>query len=242
MELTKLDSPFLRYLIDLGACPGDRLPALADISRELGVSIGKLREQLEVARSLGLVSVRPRLGIQREPFNFAQSLLNSVLFSQAMGESTFEQYSRLRQVVEVGFWDEAVRLLTVEDKEKLRLLVSQAWTKLRGDPIHVPTNEHRDLHLTIFSRLENPFVQGILATYWDAYEASELTRFVSYTYWIDVWTYHERIVEALCQNDYELGRQLLIEHFSLLRGLPEAALDLSSAGAQSLLSSEGENE
>jgi hypothetical protein len=39
-----------------------------------------------------------------------------------------------------------------------------------------------------------------------------------------VWTYHERIVEALCDNDFALGRRLLIEHFSLLRPVPEAAL------------------
>jgi DNA-binding FadR family transcriptional regulator len=240
MQLARLDSPFLRYLIETEAAPGERLPALAEISREMGVSVGKLREQLEVARTLGLVSVRPRLGIQREPFDFSQTLLNSVLFSQAMGEAEFEQYSRLRQIVEVGFWDEAVRQLTPEDKARLRQLVDRAWTKLRGEPIHVPNSEHRELHLTIFERLENPFVKGILETYWDAYEASELTRFVSYAYWVDVWTYHERIVEALCSNDFALGRQLLLEHFSLLQSLPEAAVDPSPNKAQPVLSSEGE--
>ena len=74
MQLNKLDSPFLKYLIETDAVPGERLPALSDISDELGISIGKLREQLEVAKSLGLVSVRPRLGIQREPFDFSQSM------------------------------------------------------------------------------------------------------------------------------------------------------------------------
>lgn len=232
MQLDKLDSPFLRYLIDSEASPGERLPALTEISDELGVSVGKLREQLEVARSLGLVSVRPRLGIQREPFDFAQPLLNSVLFSLAMGEANFEQVSQLRQVVEVGFWDEAVAQLRDADKLILRQLVEKAWQKLRGEPIHIPNSEHRQLHLTIFKRLDNPFVQGILETYWDAYEASELTRFVSYTYWVEVWSYHERIVEALCANDFTLGRQLLVEHFSLLRTLPAAAEIPTTRGPQ----------
>ncbi len=223
MQLTKLDSPFLEYLIETDAVPGKRLPALSEISNELGVSIGKLREQLEVARSLGLVSVRPRLGIQREPFDFSSSIINGLLFSLAMGEASFEQISALRQVVEAGFWDQAVTLLTTEDKTRLQELVNQAWKKLRGDAIHIPNSEHRQLHLTIFKRLDNPFVKGLLAAYWDAYEASELTRFVSYAYWVEVWTYHERIVEALCNNDFALGRQLLIEHFSLLRPVPEAA-------------------
>lgn len=158
----------------------------------------------------------------------------------AMGEATFDQYSQLRQVVEVGFWDQAVAQLTAEDKIRLSKLVADAWQKLRGEPIHIPNSEHRELHLTIFKRLNNPFVQGILAAYWDAYEANELTRFVSYAYWVDVWTYHERIVEALCNNDFALGRQLLVEHFSLLRSLPADAVDYSPGSAQSLLSSEGE--
>jgi DNA-binding FadR family transcriptional regulator len=230
MRLTELDSQFLRYLVDKEVAVGERLPSLTEIGAELNMSVGKLREQLEVARSLGVVSVRPRVGIQREPFDFSQSLLNGVLFSLATQEGEFEQFSQLRQVVEEGFWDTAVVRLTPEDKAELRALVNKAWAKLRGQPIHVPNAEHRALHLGIFKRLDNPYVQGILATYWDAYDASELTRFVGYSYWIDVWTYHERIVDALCNNDFALGRQLLVEHFSLLHPLPamaSAALDSS---------------
>ena len=172
MLLNKLNSDFLRYVIEHDAAPGERLPTLSEMSSELGVSVGKLREQLEVARALGLVSVRPRLGIQREPFDFSQVLLDGVLFGLAAGEATFEQFSQLRQTLELGFWDEAVTLLTGADKAKLRELVDRAWGKLRGEPIHIPNGEHRALHMTIFSRLNNPFVRGVLETYWDAYEAS----------------------------------------------------------------------
>ena len=228
MQLSKLDSLFLRYIIDNEVPPGQRLPALTDISSEMGISVGKLREEMEVARKMGLVSVRPRLGIQREPFEFSQMLLDGVLFGIATGEASFKQFSQLRQVVEAGFWDQAVTLLTADDKEQLRNLVARAWDKLRGEPIHLPNGEHRDLHLTIFSRLDNPFVQGILEAYWQAYEASEMTRFASYAYWTEVWTYHERIVDALCKNDFMLGRQLLVEHFSLLKTLsPTAIVSLS---------------
>jgi DNA-binding GntR family transcriptional regulator len=117
-------------------------------------------------------------------------------------------------------WTEAVTRLTLEDKQELRNLIKSAWQKLRSQPIHVPNGEHRQFHLKIFSRLENPFVTGLLEAYWDAYEASELTRFVNYQYWLDVWTYHEEIVAALEQNEYEQGLSLLVEHFSLLPTIP----------------------
>lgn len=221
MQLQKLDSDFLKYVIGHRVEAGGRLPTLSEISKEMGVSIGKLREQLEVARSMGLVSVRPRLGMQREPFSFAPAVLNGVLFGLGSGEATFQQLSQVRRALEVSFWETAVAQLTPTDKEELRQIIALAWQKLRGQPIHVPNGEHRQLHLKIFCRLDNPFVQGILTAYWDAYEASELTRFATYQYWTEVWTYHERIVEALVQCDYENGRELLIQHFNLLSNIPE---------------------
>ncbi len=226
----QLNSAFLQYLIDNEITPGDRLPALSQISQELGLSVGKLREELEVARSMGLVSVRPRLGIQRESFDFSQVLTNDALFALATGEADFESYSRLRQVIEAGFWDEAVALLTDQDINKLQDLVAKAWGKLRGEPIHIPNGEHRDFHLTIFSRLQNPFVQGFLLSYWEVYKASELTRFATYSYWIEVWTYHERITAAIDNHDFSLGRQLLVQHFSLLKSLKQFQPTLAGKG------------
>ena len=38
------------------------LPPLKDLSEELGISLASLREQLEVARALGLVEVTPAAG------------------------------------------------------------------------------------------------------------------------------------------------------------------------------------
>lgn len=216
MLLKNLHSRFLTYLIHCQIEPGQTLPPLNEISRELDMSVGKLREQLEVARTYGLVSVKPRVGIQRMPYTFSPALLPAVLFGLASGEASFTQFSRLRQAIEREFWDDAVILLTDADKADLVRLVESAWSKLRGTPVHVPNQEHRQLHLSIFKRLDNPFVQGMLQTYWDAYESSELTRFMRYEYWTDVWTYHENIVNALQQGEFEQGKQLLIQHFALL--------------------------
>lgn len=227
VQYDQLDSDFLNYLVTHHVSPGAHLPALTEISSEMGVSVGKLREQLALARGMGVISVRPRLGIQREPFDFSEAVLPALIFGMATGEAQFTQFSQLRRGIETAFWDEAVVLLTPEDKQHLRRLVAQAWDKLRGDPIHVPNAEHRQLHLAIFRRLNNPFVQGLLTAYWDAYEASELTLFVRYQYWVEVWTYHDRIVEAICGGDFAAGRGLLIEHFSLLPERPVAAPNLN---------------
>ncbi len=218
MQLGRLEPQFLHYLIRAALAPGDPLPTLAEIGEEMGVSVGKLREQLAFARQLGLVSARPRVGMRREAFDFTPAILPSVLFSLATGESTFAQFSQLRRTLETAMWPQAVTRLTAEDLAHLRGLVDAAWDKLRGDPaaIHIPNGEHRDLHLTICRHLDNPFVQGILRAYWEAYEASELTRLADYSYWLTVWEYHERLVDALCQGEFDRGLQILIDHFELL--------------------------
>jgi len=208
--------PLLKYLIEEEIEPGERLPALIDLSQELGVSVGKLREELELARNLGFVSVRPRHGIRREKFDFHPAVQTSLSFGLASGEATFEQFSLLRRTIETNLWHLAVAGLTIEDKEYLFEIVAAAWKKLQGSPVYIPNGEHRELHLTIFSRLENPFVQGLLQAYWDAYDAVELTRFADYQYWLNVWNYHEKIIEAIDEGDVEGSRQLLVDHFELL--------------------------
>jgi DNA-binding FadR family transcriptional regulator len=210
------NSELIQYLVDQELTPGDRLPALTELSGELQVSVSKLREQLELARHLGIVSVRPRLGTRREKFDFHPAVLTSLFFGMATGEATFEQFSQLRQTIETNMWPEAVCLLTSEDKAELNAIMAKAWDKLRGQPIHIPNGEHRALHLKIFCRLDNPFVQGLLKAYWDAYDATELTRHADYQYWLDVWDFHQQIVEAICSGEFENGRKILVNHFDLL--------------------------
>jgi len=216
MRTDKLTSELLRYLVDNDLRPGDRVPTLSELSNEIGVSVGKLREQLELARQLGLVSVRPRLGIRREPFKFQSSVTSSLFFALATGEATFAQYSHLRRIVETSMWSEAVGALLPGDIAELDSIVDSAWQKLRGEQVHIPNSEHRQLHIAIFRRLNNPFMLGLLEAYWDAYEASELTRYADYQYWLDVWTYHEQIVESIRQGDIAEGKRQLVRHFALL--------------------------
>lgn len=214
--IAQLDSDFLRYLLAHGCQPGERLPALEEISAQIGISIGKLREQLEVARMLGLIEASPKRGIRMLKYNFAPAVRLSLMVALSLDRNAFRSYSALRIHLETAFWDEAVALLTADDRALLKELVAQAWTKLNHERIQIPHTEHRRLHMGIFSRLDNPFVHGLLEAYWDAYEAVELNTYADYSYLQDVWSYHERIVEAICAGEHARGKELLIEHMRLI--------------------------
>jgi DNA-binding FadR family transcriptional regulator len=166
---------------------------------------------------LGLVEVRPRLGTKRRDYSFTPAVRQSLRYALALNDDNFRKYSELRNHVEAAFWYEAVEKLTGEDKQELNSLVTRAMDKLTRDSIQVPHEEHRNLHLLIFSRLDNPFVTGLLEAYWDAYESVGLNVFVGdLHYLLQVWEYHKQITEAICNGDYKSGYEALVAHTDLL--------------------------
>ncbi|MEX2160622.1 MAG: FCD domain-containing protein [Anaerolineales bacterium] len=200
---------------------GDQLPSLEALSAEHGVSISVLREQLQVARALGLVDVRPRTGIRRLPYSFAPAVRESLSYAMARDRHSFDQFADVRRHLERAYWFEAVEKLTQADIAKLRELVERADEMLHGDPVRVPHAEHRELHLTIFRHLENPFVLGLLEAYWSAYEAVGLSRYAGLKYLEQVWEMHRQIVRSIEKGDFDKGHQLLNEHFELIDKRPE---------------------
>jgi DNA-binding FadR family transcriptional regulator len=213
-------SEFLHYLAGCPHTGDERIPALSDLSQELGVSVASLREQLEVARALGLVEVRPRTGIRRLPYTFRPAVRQSLAYALAMGSDAFRAYSDLRNHIETAYWFEAVSLLTPEDHAYLRSQVQKARAKLSGTPVQIPQAEHRELHLSIYRRLDNPFVLGLLEAYWEMYEAVGLNLYNDLGYLQRVWDFHSQMVERIAAGDFQAGYRSLQEHMDLLAHRP----------------------
>jgi DNA-binding FadR family transcriptional regulator len=219
-RLTPNISEFLRYLATHEEV-NNGLPSLKKLSEELGVSVASLREQLEVARALGLVEVKPRLGTRRKDYSFTPAVRQSLGDALALNSEHFRKYSELRNHVEAAFWYDAVEKLTEQDKADLQNIITRAFAKLQGAQIQVPHEEHRQMHLLIFSRLENPFVTGILEAYWDAYENVGLNVFSGgYEYLEQVWEFHRDMVNAISEGNHEAGHKALIAHTDLLYNRP----------------------
>lgn len=220
MPYSGIDSDILHYIIEHHVQPGERLPTINELSHELGVSVSKIREELEVARALGLVQVKPRTGTQVQEYDFGPAATLSVLYAAALDRTYFLNFSQLRRSIELSFWHEAVSQLTPDDITELRRLVTRARKKLNHTPILVPFEEHRALHLRFFMHLKNPFVIGLLEAYWAIYEAFGLAYYADLSYHREVWDYHERMVECVAQGDFERGCQALKNHMELLRYMP----------------------
>jgi len=180
------------------------------------MSVSTLREELQVARALGLVNVKPRTGIKCLAYSFKPSVLISLAYAVSIDTQNFRQYSDLRNHIEASYWYQAVSNLTSDDIDGLNSIIETAYKKLDSDPIQIPHEEHRRLHLAIYKRLGNQFVQGILEAYWDIYEAVGLNIYEDRKYLERVWLYHKQMVDAISNSDFLHGYQSLIAHMDLL--------------------------
>ncbi len=214
-------SEFLVYLSKVDPSNNYRIPALAELSKQLGVSIASLREQLEVARMLGVVEVRPKTGIRRLKYSFKPAVTHSLAYALTIDSNNFQQFSDMRNHIETAYWFEAVSRLTPDDSKKLKDLVEKAKKKLKSNPVQIPHDEHRELHLTIYKRLNNPFVMGLLEAYWEEYESIGLNVFTNLDYLEKVWMYHKVMVDSIFSGEFKAGYQALVDHTDLLLQRPK---------------------
>jgi len=217
----QMDSEVLQYIVreHLQTLEGEelnKLPSLGELAAEMRVSRGKLREELIAAQAFGVVEMRPGDGTYVRPFDFYAPIRTLVLYGLAADKRSFDRYYKLRAQLEISFWDEAVRALTPEDHARLYQILDQAEHKLTSTPVEIPHEEHRELHLGMFGRLENPFVLGLIAAYWDAYEAVGLHRYYDLSYFTRMWDWHREMVDAVVAGKYQKSREILIQHFTLL--------------------------
>src|SRR5258708_25235999 len=125
-------SEFLRYLASHSEVE-NALPTLNELSRELGISVAALREQLEVARALGLVEVKPRTGTRRLSYTFTPAVRQSLGYALALQSDHFQKFSDLRNHLETAYWNEAVKRLTLSDRNELQALIDRAFDKLGSE-------------------------------------------------------------------------------------------------------------
>jgi DNA-binding FadR family transcriptional regulator len=209
-------SEFLTLLAVLARNDHEKIPSLTQLQQQLGISVSSLREQMEVARAMGLIEVKPRTGMKLLPYSFRPTIRQTLAYAVATDSRNFELFSDLRNHIEMAYWYQAVGTLTDEDILHMKNLILDAQKKLEDQPIQIPHYEHRELHLTIYRHLDNLFVSGILEAFWELYEEVGYNLYTDHDYLKRVWDYHQKIVDTIESRNYSLGYKLLVEHISMI--------------------------
>ena len=206
----------LDYLIEKARDPQSKIPSIQNISTELGVSTACMREQIELAKNLGIISTQPRKGIEILPYQFKPAVIKSLYYAINLNQTYFYQFSEMRNHLEKAYFIESAQSLDDESINKLNRLVKQAQNKLQGNPVQIPHLEHRNYHLSIYRSNDNVFLIGLLEAYWDMYEQAGLDLYNDLDYLINVWEYHQQIVEKIESRDFDSAYQLLFTHMALI--------------------------
>jgi DNA-binding FadR family transcriptional regulator len=217
-------SEFLRYIAQKSLQGEERIPPLTELSKELKVSVASLREQLEVAKVMGFVEVRPKTGIRWLPYQFSPSILLSVAYSVTICTDFFDQFRDFRNHLEAAYFYESVTKLLPDDLDKLLSIVETAESKIQKYPPLLPHHEHYLLHQLLFSKIDNLFVQGVFDVYWDIYEARGFSIISDLDYLVRVWDYHRRFVVAIRMGNYSEAYLIFMEHKELFLRSPKLSV------------------
>lgn len=198
-----------------------RIPPLQELSRTTGVSVATLREQMEVARVMGLIEVKPRTGIIKIPYQFTDTAIYSMAYALADDPDVFDQIADLRKHLEKAYWQEAASRLNESDIKQLNDIIWAALLKLKNKPPQIPHNEHKNYHLLFYKKIDNPFVTGLLEAYWSAYENMGLDYYTDLGYLERVWDLHRKSVESITTGDIESGFRIFLEHMEMINIRPK---------------------
>jgi len=206
----------LDYLIEKAKNPHSDIPSIQKISFELGISTACLREQMELAKNLGIIKAQPRRGIEILPYQFKPAVEKSLYYAINLDPKYFHQFSEMRNHLEQAYFIESARSLDQNSINVLKTYVNQAHAKLKGFPVQIPHQEHRNYHLSIFKPKNNVFLIGFLESYWDMYEQVGLDLYNNLEYLLIVWDYHKRIIEEIEFGDFDTAANLLTAHMELI--------------------------
>jgi DNA-binding FadR family transcriptional regulator len=213
---TDKQSALIEFVLRLAKEGKKKMPSIKRIGSELGMSNTSVREQIELAKNLGLIDVQPKKGISILPYDFSPVIIKSIYYAVNYDSDYFNQFSDVRNQLEKSFFIQSVSLLSDSDINELGATIERANEKLSESRIKIPHEEHRSFHMMIYRRLNNIFVNGLLRTYWDVYELVGLNHYLDLTYLKEVWKYHQRIHESIVAGDFSKAHRVLDDHMKLI--------------------------
>jgi GntR family transcriptional repressor for pyruvate dehydrogenase complex len=189
--------------------PGSRLPTEKQLSQELGVSRTCIREAMKSLESLGLISVRPRIGaIVLDPSSGA--LFNVERFSTAAHLQRTDVLIEFRKILEVGLASLAAEKAKEEDFIAMKKAIDDHKRALETDRIAY----HADLafHMAVATASKNPIVIMTLLTISEPLEQQRIkTNSVPHAA-EDGLRDHMRIFRAIKERNPRKARAAMREH------------------------------
>jgi len=216
--------------------PGQRLPTETELTQSLGVSRTCVREAIKSLESLGLVSVRQRVGATvLEPS--ASNLLNAEQFSMAIQSQQTDDLLEFRKIMEVGLASLAAEKADASDLAALKSALDRYRTEM--STTGVDCNTDLSFHVALVQASKNP-IAGMV---WQMI-SQRLTSVLSQTIAVphvceETLRDHEKIYLAVKSHEPRKAREAMRSHLEnadrtwrIASGKAEAKTDQSGSASK----------
>ncbi len=229
-----LTSQVIDYVVDLiktnKVKPGERLPTENELTQTLGVSRTCVREAIKSLETLGLISVRQRIGATLlQPS--ASNLLHAEYLSAAIQRHQTDSLLEFRRILEVGLASLAAEKATDADIEAMQTALEKYQTEVEQK--HADCSTDLSFHTAMVRAAKNPFA----ATVWQTI-STRLTEVLARA--TDLPTVpeqtlgdHQRILRAIRSRNPKKAREAMRAHLENAERIWSIALqDQQDAEAQ----------
>lgn len=219
----------MERILEQDLIPGDRLPTEPELAAEFGVSRTVVREAGRTLVARGVVTIRPRRGM--EVAQFDQGLLSrQVGLMLRLGGGTFTQLQEMREALEPGIASWAAVRRSQGDVLELDELVR------RVDP--TTTNLGRqesiaadvEFHAAIARAAANPFFEQLVHPINEILSATYITSPGYTPERAKTHAEHARIADAIRSGDAELARLEMHEHIARIGAAVETLVSTPHRG------------
>jgi GntR family transcriptional repressor for pyruvate dehydrogenase complex len=207
--------------------PGERLPTEIELTESLGVSRTCVREAIKSLETLGLISVRQRIGATvLQPS--ASNLLHAEYLSSAIQQHQSNSLLEFRRILEVGLASLAAEKATEADIEAMETALEKYRAEVKQ--AHADCSTDLSFHTAMVAAAKNPFA----ATVWQSI-STRLTEVLERatnlpTVPEQTLADHQRILRAIRSRNPKKAREAMRAHLDnaemtwrvALRDEPEA--------------------
>ncbi|WP_058911311.1 FadR/GntR family transcriptional regulator [Entomohabitans teleogrylli] len=220
LETITLSAQVKEYILDFIASekltPGMAVPSEMQISQQLGVSRGIIREAYRSLAALGVLEIKS--GKVPRVKSFDASVLQVVFgFALSTEQVTATQILSVRRWLELGVVEAAVRNGSEEDFARLRHEMAQIRHHF-AEPRHFVEHDMR-FHILLARASGNPvfviLLQALHSQLRQSISEGLAAQSTAFEYEKRILELHQRICDAVCQRDSAAATAAMQEHFDV---------------------------
>lgn len=189
--------------------PGERLPSISALAKDLGVSPGSLREALRSLESAGMVRIEHGRGVFVSGERYRPELAEHF---QDDGRGLFVALAEARRLLEPELAALAAERGTDEELAEIARIAQQTEQESRQGSSFVESDIQ--FHRQIARAAHNPILQSVFESFGDVLVQSRRRVAMEPALTKRTVRYHLLITEAICERNAGQARLLMLAHMN----------------------------